>query len=161
MSEMEAILAEIRSTPGCEVLSPRGLPTLRQGDRLPDDLLLFFKLCGGVRLFGDRTYPMQIVGPEGFVRSNPEIVGRECPDDITDYWHIVARGGREEAISVDCSVNRLGQCYDSFWDSHGVVGSCAIVALSFTELLRRLLRNKGDCWFWLTGRGPGYGDAYG
>jgi hypothetical protein len=50
------------------------------------------------------------------VRSNPEILGTECPDDISDTWYIVARGGPEEAISIDCSRDRLGRCYDSFWD---------------------------------------------
>jgi hypothetical protein len=161
MTELQDILRKIRGTRGCEVLPPRGLPVLREGDRLPDDLLEFYSICGGVRLFEQSTYPIRIVEPEELVRSNPEIVGTECPDDISDTWYIVARGGREEAISIDCSPNRLGRCYDSFWDRHGVAGDCVIVALSFTELLRRLLSNGGGYWYWLVDGGPGYGDAYG
>lgn len=57
-------------------------------------------------------------------------------------------------VTIDCSADRLGRCYDSFWDSHGVAGSCSIVALSFTDLLQRLLDNNGDYWYWLGDGGP-------
>lgn len=160
MTELQQLLEHIGKTPDCEVLPPRGQPTLRKSDRLPSDLAEFYALCGGVTLFERSTYPIRIVGPEEFVRANPEIVGTECPDDISDFWYIVARGGREEAISIDCSSDRLGRCYDSFWDRHGVAGDCRVVALSFTELMRRLFEGRGEYWFWLAAGGPRYGDAY-
>lgn len=160
MSDVHDLLEVARRVPGCVVDPPRGLPTVREGERVPDDLLEFYRLCGGARLFENRAYPIRLVEPDGFVRANPVIVGRECPDDISDAWYIVARGGAEEAISIDCSPERLGRCYDSFWDRHGVAGDCSIVALSFTELLRRLLSGEGEYWYWLVGAGPGYGDAY-
>lgn len=161
MSEVEVLVQQIRAIRGCEVLGPSKLPVLRPGDVLPDDLREFYRLCGGIRLFVGAEYPLGIVEPGGFVRANPEIVGAECPDDITDSWYIVARGGSEEAISIDCHADRLGRCYDSFWDRHGVAGECAIVAMSFTELLRRLVSANGGYWYWLAGQGAGYGDAYG
>lgn len=160
MTEIQRILEQIRRTPRCAVAPRSQLPVVREEDRLPDDLLEFYTLCGGVRLFEDRDYSIRIVDPGEIVRSNPEIVGFECPEDISDSWYIVARGGREEAISVDCNPKRLGRCYDSFWDRHGVPGACVIVALSFTELLARLLDNQGGYWYWLVDGGPGYGDAY-
>jgi hypothetical protein len=161
MTDLEPIVDTIRRTDGCRVLPPRGVPVLVSPHRLPDDLHSFYRLCGGVRLFDDGEYPIRIVEPERFVKANPEIVGVECHDDISDGWYIVARGGAEEAISIDCHPDRHGRCYDSFWDSHAVAGECAIVALSFTELLRRLLSARGGYWYWLVEGGAGHGDAYG
>ncbi|MBX7083416.1 MAG: SMI1/KNR4 family protein [Nannocystaceae bacterium] len=161
MTELQRLLDQIRRTRDCKVAATRGHPALREGDRLPDDLAEFYRLAGGATLFEHSTYPIRIVGPEELIRANPEIVGSECPDDISDAWYIVARGGREEAISIDCNADRLGRCYDSFWDRHGVAGDCRIVALSFTELLQRLLDGGGSYWYWLGGGTPSYGDAYG
>jgi len=160
MSELERLLDQISRTHDCKMVAPRGQPVVRQGEHLPGDLGEFYRLVGGISLFDDSSYPVRVVGPEELVRANPEIVGAECPDDISDSWYIVARGGPEEAITIDCSAARLGRCYDSFWDRHGVAGDCRVVALSFTELLRRLFDNGGAHWYWLGSNAPAYGDAY-
>ncbi len=160
MTEIQRLLSNIGRTRDCKMAAPRGQPVLRVGDRLPEDLAEFYRLAGGTALFEHGMYPIRVVGPEELVRANPEIVGADCPDDISDAWYIVARGGREEAITIDCCAGRLGRCYDSFWDRHGVAGDCRIVALSFTELLQRLLDGEGGYWYWLGIGGPGYGDAY-
>ncbi|MCU0698197.1 MAG: SMI1/KNR4 family protein [Myxococcaceae bacterium] len=161
MTELQRVLHQIRQARDCKVAAPRGQPVLREGDRLPDDLAEFYRLAGGATLFEHSTYPIRVVGPEELVRANPEIVGSECPDDISDTWYIVARGGREEAITIDCHADRTGRCHDSFWDRHGVAGDCRIVALSFTELLQRLFDGGGGSWYWLGGGSPSYGDASG
>ncbi len=160
MTELQRILHQLSSTADCRILPQSGLPSVRDHERLPEDLKQFYELCGGVYLFERATYPMRIVGSGDFTRSNPEIVGEECPDDISDSWYIVGRGGREEAISIDCNEQRLGRCYDSFWDRHAVAGDCRIVALSFTELLQRLVSAAGGYWYWLGDAGLAYGDAY-
>ncbi len=161
MTELQRLLDRIGRTHDCTVAASRGEPTLREGDRLPSDLAEFYSLAGGVTLFEHSTYPIRIVGPEELVRANPEIVGTECPDDISDGWYIVARGGPEEALTIDCHAGRLGRCQDGFWDRHGVAGNCRIIALSFTELLQRLLDGGGGYRYWLTVDAPDYGDAYG
>ncbi len=160
MTEMRRLLERIRQMHDCIVTPPRGQPLLRANDRLPDDLAEFYGYVGSVSLFEHGIYPVRVVGPEGLARANLEIVGADCPDDISDSWYIVARGGREEAISIDCSPERLGRCHDSFWDRHGVAGDCRVVAMSFTELLQRLFDNGGGYWYWLAGGAPNYGDAY-
>lgn len=161
MTELQQLLCQIERTRDCKVAAPSGQPVLREVDRLPDDLAEFYRLAGGATLFEHGTYPIRVVGPGEFVRANPEIVGSDCPGDMSDGWYIVARGGREEAITRDCNADRLGRCYDSFWDRHGVAGDCRIVALSFTELLQRLFDSGGGYWYWLGVGAPGYGDAYG
>lgn len=103
---------------------------------------------------------MEVVAPTELVRANPVILGEEHPDDPTDTWYIVARGGAEEAITIDLSESRNGRCHDSFWDRHGLAGDCPIVARSFNELLEHLLSNAGRYWYWLDDGFEGYGDAY-
>lgn len=161
MTNLQGLLEQIDRTPRCEVSPSAGQPVLRSQERLPDDLAEFYRRCGGVRLFEGGDGAFEIVGPQALTRANPEIVGEECPEDISDTWYIVARGNGGALISIDCGPGRVGRCYDSFWDRHGVAGSCDIVALSFTELLRRLLDHHGDPSSWRAAGGPGYGDAYG
>ena len=103
---------------------------------------------------------MRIVHPDEFVPANPVIAGSEEPDDISASWYIVARGGNEEIITIDCAPDRLGRCYDSFWARHAIAGSCRVVALSFTELVRRLYAASGKHWYWLSEGAPDHGDAY-
>jgi antitoxin YokJ len=160
MTEVARLVQELSSLAGCRVDPPRGQPRIRPHDVLPKDLEEFFAMCGGVRLFEASEYAIRIVGPAELTRANPEIVGQECPKDMTDSWYLVARAGSEEALSIDCSLERLGRCYDSFWDCHGVAGDCRIVALSFSELLARLVATRGDYWYWLAQGGSGHGDAY-
>ncbi len=160
MATIRDLLARIERTADCRVLPAAGSPRLRPGEALPPDLDIFYKLCGGVEFFHGADYPVRVVGPDSFVRANPVILGEDHPEDRSDRWYIVAVGVAEEAISIDLGTARLGRCYDSFWDSHGVAGSCAIIAESFSELLEELLRAEGGYWFWL---GPGFGrfgDAY-
>lgn len=158
--EIEELLEQIARRTDCSIVPPSQPPVLRSGDTLPADVARFYQVCGGASLFEGSAYPARIVSPHELVRANPEIVGSDHPDDITDSWYIIARGGSEEAISIDCATPRLGRCYDSFWDRHGVRGDCPIVARSFTELLARLVDNRGEHWYWLRGAGTGYGDAY-
>ena len=161
MTEIEDLVARAKRSPDCVVLPPSSQPVVRAGDTLPPDVAELYRTCGGLELFARSEYPMRIVEPLAFARSNPAIAGVEAPDDITDSWYIIARGGPEEALSIDCHRDRLGRCYDSFWDRHGVAGSCPIIALSFTELLRTLLSARGRHLFWLAPEATKYGDAYG
>lgn len=154
-----SLLDRIRHTTSCELCEPSGLPDLPEGIRIPDDLSEFYTLCGGARLFVGKDYEISICSPEQFVRANPVIVGDLCKEDISFHWFIVARGG-DQLITIDLYPERLGRCYDSFWDRHGVVGECAIVARSFEELLRSLLENNGDYWYWLRSDFEPLGDAY-
>lgn len=158
MSKLEAIVARIRDSDECRVLEPAGIPRLREGDELPAELSAFYALTGGVVLFSTSLHPVIVSVPHEFVRSNPAIVDCECPEDMSDFWYIVARCG-QEVVSIDCGSERLGRCYDSFWDRHGVPGSCAVIALSFAELLERLFASNGQEPYWLTAD-VGYGDAY-
>lgn len=150
----------ITNAPGCVVFPPQGIPTIDPTLELPLDVHEFYEVCGGVTLFQHADYQVNIVPPQEFVLSNPVLVGERCEEDISSNWYLVANDGHGEYLTIDLDPSRLGRCYDSFHDRHGVVGESSIIALSFTDLLERLIKNKGQYWYWLQDDFASLGDAY-
>jgi hypothetical protein len=150
----------IRARPDCRTSPAAGLPAVQAGLRLPDDVAGFYAECGGADLFVGKDFGLRICTPDEFVPANPVIVGEQVPDDITSSWYLVACGGSGEHLSIDLHPDRLGLCYDSFFEVHGVAGSSAVVATSFTDLVRRLLAGGGGHWYWLEPGWVSLGDAY-
>jgi hypothetical protein len=157
---MKELLDRIAGTTGCRVFPEAGSPTIEQSDRIPGDLNAFYALCGGVEFFAGALFPSRISGPNELVLANPVIIGERVNDDISDSWYIIGRGGGGEMMSIDLNPARAGICYDSFQDVHGVPGSSAIIAVSFTDLLERLLAAHGGHWYWLEPGFTSLGDAY-
>ncbi|AFJ61907.1 conserved hypothetical protein, phage SPbeta [Bacillus velezensis YAU B9601-Y2] len=92
--------------------------------------------------------------------ANPVIVGELCEEDISSEWYIVCTDGKGEYLTIDLNEDRKGKCYDSFFDRHGIVGETQVIATSFTDLIQRLLENKGEHWYWLRDDFSTLGDAY-
>lgn len=153
------MLQHIMSLPNCRVIPQNGFPRTEKHN-LPEDVRRFYELCGGLVLFENKNYPCQIAPPEGFSLSNPVIIGEQVEEDISSHWYIVGHDGNGDCISIDLHQNRLGKCYDSFWDRHGIVGDCPVIAKSFTDLLNRLVQNNGERWYWLREDFESLGDAY-
>lgn len=157
---VKELLEKIGNDPECEVLPPKGVPECVENCRLPDDVREFYELCGGAVLFRSADYPLEIAGSEDFQLANPVIVGELCPEDISSQWYIVVSDLEGDYLTIDLSEERNGRCYDSFWDRHGVVGSCPIIAKSFTELLSRLYEMRGEYLYWAEDDFEPLGDAY-
>jgi hypothetical protein len=155
---MKAILNNIGASNACRVHPVAGQPPIGHYE-LPDDLKEFYSYCGGVDLFVDDPYALSIVTPCNFVRANPIIASVESEGDISFDWFIIAQGG-EQYVTIDLNRNRLGRCYDSFWDRHAVRGTSSIVALSFSEFLQRSFEAGGGGWYWLSNSFQSHGDAY-
>jgi hypothetical protein len=161
MGKVEQLIRQIRALPHCHVLEPTGLPKADETKHiLPDDLKEFYNLCGGLVLFENKEYPIYVVSPDKFVLANPVIVGELCEEDISSNRYIICNDGNDEYLTIDLDEERLGKCYDSFFDRHGLVGESQIIATSFTDLLERLINNKGQYWFWLRDDFNPLGDAY-
>ena len=127
---------------------------------MPDDVREFYRVAGGAVLFPGSNYDYSIVGPEEVCPANP-VLGVDSEDgDISDAWYIIAVDSGGEHLTIDFDSARLGRCYDSFHETHGVTGSMPIVARSFTELLQRLLDNRGEYPYWLRDDFASMGDAY-
>jgi hypothetical protein len=119
----------------------------------------FYEACGGLDLYADNAYGIHMVSPAKLVKANPVIRGCQGQGDISFDWFIVAQNS-EQHITVDLGKERIGKCYDSFWDRHALRGHTPIIALSFTELLERLVVSRGCYWYWLQDGFRSYGDAY-
>lgn len=162
MSDILACINTARNLDGCVVNSAVGFPDAFDDMSLdiPDDLREFYSRCGGMELFQASEYPLRIVSPSTFRLANPAIVGEVIEDDITSSWYIFAEGRSGEFVTVDLHPSRRGRCYDSYIDRHGIVGSCPILALSFTEFLKEVLNRPGSRFYWLLDSFKSYGDAY-
>lgn len=155
---IDQLVQRIASLEGCKVHPPRGEPQTNHA--LPDDVRRFYALCGGAALFEGSKFPLIISSPEELVSSNEVIVGKKINDDPSDNWFLIAKSGEEQLVSIDLNPDKLGRCYDSFWDRHALVGSCSVIALSFTELLRRSVDTHGSSLYWLSEQFESLGDAY-
>ena len=159
--EVKGLIELVKNISDCEVYPPDGYPeTLNDKHLLPDDLKDFYTLCGGLGLFLESDYPIYISSPKEFVAANPVIVGELCPDDMSSEWYIIADDKDGQYITIDLSSKRLGLCYDSFWDRHGLLGDCPIIAHTFSELLYRIVSNGGNYWYWLHDDFQSFGDVY-
>ncbi|MCM3490000.1 SMI1/KNR4 family protein [Alkalihalophilus marmarensis] len=161
MEKIKKLLTQIKNLPGCRVLEPNGLPSIDEASHVfPEDIKEFYTLCGGVILIEHEEYPTFVVPPDKFVLANPIIIGELCEEDISSNWYIICNDGKDEYLTIDLAKERLGRCYDSFFDRHGLVGETQMIATSFTDLLERLVENKGQYWYWLKNDFDSLGDAY-
>jgi antitoxin YokJ len=165
---LERLFLRIQSTPGCRIDSPAGLPVIGMSHHLPDDLLNFYCLCGGLSLAENTPYAVTIVPPSRCVLANPVILGEEGAElarrteeeDISWSWYIIADCGNGDYITIDLDQERPGRCYDSFHETHGLIGNTPIIALSFTELVLSLYEKRGHYWYWLQLDFASLGDTY-
>lgn len=160
------LVNKLEHTPDCSILSPSETPLVKPEHILPYDVREFYQLCGGATFFEQSEYSMRIVSPKNFVLANPIILTGLTEDQFTATkheiswsWYIVGKGETGEYLLIDLHSERLSRCYYSFWDRHAMRGYSPIIATSFTDLLLRLLANRGQQWYW---ERPDFnlGDAY-
>lgn len=167
MIDLNELIQQISTREDCRVFPPAGLPLLHDpAHRFPDDLLRFYSLCGGVLLWTESDYWMQILGPEDVRPADMvQLSGQDSGDELdkespTADWYLVARCGDAESISIDLNLQRLGLCYDSSPECFGLPGSSPVVAKSFSELVCRLFANEGEYWYWQHPDFVSLGDAF-
>ncbi len=162
MAPLDHLLEQLDERRDCRLLPPAGQPKLGPGHILPDDLRQFYDRCGGATVRVGHPYGLDLRAPDQLVPSNPLIFGEALPGDISESWYVVANGVDSgiDLVSIDLHPDRLGRCYDSFWDVHASPGNCNVVATSFTDLLRRALLSEAESWWWTEDAFEGLGDAY-
>ena len=121
----------------------------------PHDLARFLGRCGGVVTHADVTIGARVVPAQ------EAIFGERDDDDRSAHWFVIA----EDDVSstalravIDLAPRRLGRVYDGFWDRFGVAGSMPVIALSFSDLLERLVESSGEPYW--ADDDLGLGDAY-
>ena len=158
--KVKDILFVINDLPDCNILSAKGLPYVEDKYVLPNDLVEFYSICGGIELYKNSDYSIRIVSPDEFMPINPLIINERAYEDISSDWYLLASDDSGQFISIDLNRKRFGRCYDSFHETHGLVGECPIIAYSFTSFLQAIIDNKGQHWFWLQNDFNQLGDAY-
>jgi len=166
--KMFELIDIIQKTKGCILRPPSKIPQIREGHVLPEDVLIFYQLCGGGVLFEESAYTFHIVSPEEFLLANPVIFVMPeeeffpaTEDEISWSWYILGEGEMgNEYITIDLAPPRLGRCYYSFWDRYAMQGYSPVIALSFTNLLIRMLETQGREWYWEKSDFISLGDAY-
>ncbi len=157
---VDDLLVIIATDASCQVRPPKGEPRLEPEHALPQDVSRFYQLCGGIDLFPAREYSVFILPPGEVVLANPVLVGQRVEDDRSDSWYLVAHNGNGDHLTLDCGRERAGQCYDSFHETHGLVGQTPVIARSFMELLMRCYNMHGGYPYWLRDDFVPLGDAY-
>jgi hypothetical protein len=164
---LQEVLQRIRSTPDCEVYAPTGLPVTHNEHVLSEDLREFYSRCGGVSLYRTSPKRIGILPPERVVLANPLLwpgitteQAATSAGDISWSWYVIAYDYGGNYLTIDLSKERLGRCYDSFFDRHAMPGYCPIIARSFTDLLTRLVDNQQAYPYWELPDFVSMGDAY-
>lgn len=68
---IEELVSRIRTLPNSTVLPPNGVPKTNEEHKLPDDIIRFYELCGGVTLFDDAAYSVRILPPDEAKQTTP------------------------------------------------------------------------------------------
>jgi hypothetical protein len=162
MSGIHPILDEIRRTPDCEIIPPRGLPSLPGGLALPPDLREFYEVTGGAVLFSNRVCAgrVRIVGPDEIHRIDLAITGDEFATGPFEWWFAIADFMDGDYVAIDLNPEHSGLCYDAFHETFAMPGYVSVIASSFSDLLRRLLDHKEDSTFWLQEGFKPLGEAF-
>ena len=159
MEKINELILEIEKDENCTV-SRLLVPYKKIPYKVPNDLKFYLENYSSIVFFQNTYYSIKIVGLTEFKRANKIIIGEDYNDDISHNWFIIADDNNSQYVTIDLSKDRLGYCYDSFWDRYGGVGEQTIIAKSFTELLERIYASKGNMWYWMREDFSSYGDAY-
>ena len=147
-SAIAAIIQQLQTEPGCSVLRPSGIPSVSPGHMLPEDVITFYENVGGASLFSGTPYAFSVVPPHRVIAVSAAMLVCEYVPERSDAWYVIVEDSAFEYLSVDCSATRhRGRCYDNFHEHHPF--EAPVVAASFTELLSRLLLDRGQYPFYL------------
>lgn len=167
---MSELISKVQSLGDCIVLPPNGLPKVNDNHVLPEEIKEFYSLCGGMNLFVNKHYSVKILPPDEFTLANPLLIDKDIIEEeikkgtyalrISTNWYTIVDLFDSNYIVIDLSRERLGRCYKAFWDSYPSRGEMPVVAMTFSELLNRLIENKGEYWYFLEDDFISIGDAY-
>jgi hypothetical protein len=154
MGRLSDLLDDLAARPGWSLL-PVEDAAWEAPPAAPADLDELRRRCGGIRTPGGLVVAHRVRSAQA------AILGEAHPDDRSFHWYVIAEtddSSTSERAVVDLHPDRLGRCYDAFWDRFAIAGSMPVIAESVTELLERLRHADGDA-YWSDLR-EGSADAY-
>lgn len=143
------------------LVAPGGQPELESVSlKIPHDVASFYNLCGGAVLHKGTDREIEILDPKSVNSSNQVMLDLTEGDDISFGWYVIAKDNTGEYISIDFNTQRLGYCYDSFSETHGLVGDTPVIAMDFTQFLWGCLYVDGALPYWQMPEFEPIADAY-
>ena len=162
---LKEVLDKIKKDDSCNLIETKEQRELP--NNLPEDVFEFYSNYDGIDFFKNKSYGIKIVSIDEFKTTNSilfppdDVIWEELEDDISQNWFLIAKSEElSQYISIDLSEKNKGKCYDSFLETHANPDDSPIIAMNFTELLKRIYSVKGENWFWLESNFESYGDAY-
>lgn len=155
---MRKIIKKISETPGCVLWPSSGLPKVSESHVIPDDVKAFYDLCGGAILFEGEDYSWRILPPEEFRLAINDF--DEIDTDKLDGFYFFADDFNGDYLAINFGHKNNGLVVDGFHETFGNEGDTPVIALSFGEIINRLLENRGGYPFWLNDKATIYRDWY-
>lgn len=172
--KMEVLLARLAAEHPAGVRAGADMRSLsgRDSSHMEPDLGAFYACTNGAELFGrDGTAAYQIVSMDSILPAPVDLLAPKQPDPCE--WRPIARladgswlaansharnpsGMFDRTFLPVCHVARSPDSWP--WPKAAVTGAECVVALSFTELLERML-DSGGRWFWNEAGFAGHGNV--
>ncbi|MCG8550320.1 MAG: SMI1/KNR4 family protein [Desulfobacterales bacterium] len=154
------ILIKIQNSDGCDVFPAQGQPKLASKVIIPEDMRLFYELCGGVKLFSNKEYHWRILAPNEIALAEKSILDEsEIIPELGNLF-LIADDGNGDYLAINLDRKSNGYVVDAFHETFGVIGDTPVIAFSFTELLESLYENSGEYPFWLSDKSNQYKDWF-
>lgn len=162
MARIDDILDQLRNDDTCVMSPPCGLPQVAPGLELPADVVRFYERAGGMVLRKDGRCGSRarIVTPQEFDRIDSTIVGEMFAAGPFKYWYAIVDVEDGNYLAIDIGHDHSGKCLDCFHETFADPGYVKVVALSFTDLLMRIINHQDDSAFWLQDEFEALGEGF-
>lgn len=87
--DIRTLVTKIKALQDCIVYKPTGIPKIENGHVLPNDLIQFYEICGGIDLYNNSEYPIVFLPPEKVMRANPIIIGDIPGIPTMEYLRVI------------------------------------------------------------------------
>lgn len=167
---MKDLIQTFKNNKQCTVHRPVSISFEEDKLDLPNDLIEFYRLCGGLVYEIDEGLEIEILPLDKVSVAYPlyfdeTIIEEEKKKGLFGYhafyqWYVVANCGDGYYLCMDLHPDRKGKCYEGNWQTFAMRDHSPIVANSFTELLSNILHYTNEDFFWLEDQFKSLGDAY-
>src|SRR4051794_14483425 len=128
MQSVDDILDELQERDDCIFRPATRLPALPDGLHLPPDLAAFYSRFSEAKLFGHPSDPRyHIPKPGEFVQIGIAIYGQPTAEPVQRSCFALAHVQDGNYIAIDCSMSRLGYCYDAFHETIDLPDYCKVI----------------------------------
>jgi antitoxin YokJ len=149
--KIEELLEAISSDGRCVVKPSIGLPKINPSILLPQEIIDFYSLCGGIEFFTDEDYCCFINSPNDFTFANGVALRELSESDVLDAfgadhfswsWYYFAHFDTlDDIIAVSVQGDDVLSCYDCYWSSYP--NKNRKISSSVSEMIEKIYLSGG------------------